>query len=43
MLYKIGWAVCEILIRILFHVEIYGRENIPKAGGYMLVANHRTN
>ncbi len=43
MLYKIGWAVCEILIRILFHVEIYGRENIPKAGDYMLVANHRTN
>lgn len=42
MLYKIGRAICMVLIRLLFSIKIEGKENIPQTG-YILVANHRTN
>lgn len=43
MFYKLGVGVCAIIVHILFKVTIIGRENVPKSGGYVLAANHRTN
>ena len=43
MFYSFARACCMVLIRILFSVEVTGRENVPKGQGFMLVANHRSN
>ncbi len=35
-LVRCGW----LLTRLLFRVEVHGKENLPKEGGYILVSNH---
>lgn len=41
MFYKIARAVVIFLVRVWFRVEIKGRENLPKEGGYIVIANHQ--
>lgn len=43
MFYSFCWWLCMIWIRVMYHVEIVGRENVPRDRGYILAANHRTN
>lgn len=40
MLYSITRFLALILTKILFRLEIKGRENIPKVGGFILASNH---
>jgi 1-acyl-sn-glycerol-3-phosphate acyltransferase len=40
MLYKISQFIARGLFRLYFRVRIEGKENIPKEGGYIIVANH---
>ncbi|MFH1045807.1 MAG: lysophospholipid acyltransferase family protein [Candidatus Omnitrophota bacterium] len=40
MLYVIIRAIAVVLYKILFRLEAYGRENIPRQGGFILASNH---
>lgn len=40
MLYKIGRLICRAVFRAFFRYSVTGKENVPKSGGVMLVANH---
>ncbi|WP_099300877.1 lysophospholipid acyltransferase family protein [Bacillus sp. Marseille-P3800] len=42
-LYRFGQAVCRFVLRLLFKVEIRGKENIPEEGGVLLCSNHISN
>lgn len=42
MLYRISRDICLFLIQIVFRLKIEGKENIPNASGFIMVANHRT-
>ncbi|MED4127090.1 lysophospholipid acyltransferase family protein [Shouchella miscanthi] len=39
-LYRFGQAVCRFVLRLLFKVEIRGKEHIPSEGGVLLCSNH---
>ncbi len=41
MFYKIARAIVLFLIRLWFRIEVRGRENLPKEGGYIVIANHQ--
>jgi len=40
------WKNCQIIARVgttlLFDLKVYGKENVPKTGGALLVANHQS-
>lgn len=40
MVYTILRALAAVLFKILFRLEVHGKENIPKAGGFILASNH---
>lgn len=40
ILYYIGWIVTRIITKLFFRIKIYGRENIPKDGGFIIGSNH---
>ena len=40
MLYKISQFIGKLILKFYFRAQIEGRENIPKAGAYIVVANH---
>ena len=40
MIRKIIIPIARLVMTVLFRPEIYGKENIPKEGGYILAANH---
>lgn len=40
MFYRISWFICWLICKIVFRLEISGRENIPKKEAVMIVANH---
>ncbi len=40
ILYSISYAIGKPLVRILFPIEVLGKENLPQAGPLLLVANH---
>ncbi|GAF24420.1 MULTISPECIES: lysophospholipid acyltransferase family protein [Shouchella] len=42
-LYRFGQAVCRFVLRLLFKVEIRGKEHIPSEGGVLLCSNHISN
>ncbi|AIC94625.1 MULTISPECIES: lysophospholipid acyltransferase family protein [Shouchella] len=42
-LYRFGQAVCRLVLRTLFKVEIRGKEHIPSEGGVLLCSNHISN
>lgn len=41
MFYKIARALVFFIVRLWFKVEVKGRENLPKKGGYIVIANHQ--
>ncbi len=41
-LYKVLGNAARGLYMLIARVEIAGRENLPKSGGYIIVANHTT-
>jgi 1-acyl-sn-glycerol-3-phosphate acyltransferase len=40
MLYNILRFLSWIILKVFFHLEVFGRENIPKKGGFILASNH---
>lgn len=43
MLYYIGRFIFFVLFKSLFGFKSYGRENIPKNGGFIIASNHASN
>lgn len=39
-LYRLFYFIFFFLTKFLFHIDIYGKKNIPTSGAYILVANH---
>ena len=42
-LYLLVWSVIKVLSHLLFRLGVRGRDNVPKTGGVLLVANHVSN
>lgn len=42
-LYKIVTNLCNILVKILFRLEVRGIENIPEEGRCIIACNHKSN
>jgi len=42
-LYSIIQPILRVFYRALFFVKVSGKENIPKTGGFVLSANHKSN
>lgn len=40
MLYAILKPLAVFIFRILFQIKVFGKKNIPKKGGFILVSNH---
>lgn len=40
MIHFISKSIFYLLGRLLFGLEVYGKENIPKKGGFILASNH---
>ena len=40
MFYKIARAIAFFIVRILYKIEIKGKENLPEKGGYIAYSNH---
>ncbi len=40
MIYAISRLICLFLCKVFLRLEIEGRENIPKQGGFILASNH---
>ncbi len=40
MIKKFISSIIKIILELLAHVEIYGRENIPTTGGFVIASNH---
>lgn len=40
MVHYISRAICRFIFKVFFQLEISGRENIPKSGGFILASNH---
>lgn len=43
MLYKLGKIIVLILFRLLFRIQVFGREHIPKTGPVIICSNHISN
>ena len=41
-LYKFGTVVLLGLCKVLFRLRVFGRENIPQSGNFIIVARHRS-
>jgi len=39
-MYRFSRFVLLVILKLFFHFEVKGRENIPKEGGFILAANH---
>ncbi len=42
VLYWILWPICYVLALISYRLKVVGRENIPKKGALIVVANHNS-
>ena len=40
MLYSFLRAIAALILKIIFHLEVKGKENIPQEGGFILASNH---
>ncbi|MCM8795169.1 MAG: 1-acyl-sn-glycerol-3-phosphate acyltransferase [Candidatus Omnitrophica bacterium] len=40
MLYLFLKPIAILLFKFLFHIKVFGKENIPKRGGFILASNH---
>lgn len=43
MVYSVLRNILSFLYRIIYRIEVTGEENIPKSGGAILCANHKSN
>lgn len=43
MLYRISTALTYCYLKVLYNIEVEGRESIPKKGPFILAANHLSN
>lgn len=43
MFYKVATKICEIVVKMLFKVEVIGIENIPNEGSCIFACNHKSN
>ena len=42
-MYSIGKALCALVFKALIKIQVLGKENIPRKGGFILVSNHASN
>ena len=42
IIYRIGIPILALVLKLLFRLEIRGRENVPEGHGALLVARHRS-
>lgn len=42
ILYYTGWLIGRFLSKVIFRIRVTGRENVPKAGGFILATNHKS-
>ena len=42
VIYRLGIPVLTLLLKLLFRLEVIGRENVPQGQGVLLVARHRS-
>ncbi|MFA5114993.1 MAG: lysophospholipid acyltransferase family protein [Candidatus Omnitrophota bacterium] len=40
MLYAFGKFLCGLLLKVFFRFKVYGLENVPPKGGFILASNH---
>jgi len=40
--YKFGTVLCFLLFKVVFRLRVFGRENIPESGNFIIVARHRS-
>lgn len=40
MIHTILRAICILILKAFFQIEAYGRDNVPKKGGFILASNH---
>ena len=40
--YRFAKCVCNAVFSLIFHLEVYGEENLPKTGGFIFASNHVT-
>jgi len=40
--YRLARWACRILCMLCFRLRVYGRENIPRSGAFLLVSNHQS-
>ena len=44
---SLAWRSCQVLARVLttllFDLKVFGRHNVPKRGGVLIVSNHQSN
>jgi 1-acyl-sn-glycerol-3-phosphate acyltransferase len=43
MIYPLSWLISFILAKIYFGLKVFGRDNIPKEGAFILASNHESN
>jgi 1-acyl-sn-glycerol-3-phosphate acyltransferase len=43
MLYSIGKFFFKVILKVLLRLEVYGIDNIPVEGGFILASNHMSN
>lgn len=43
MLYNIAKGLCKFLYSLLYRIEVFGEENIPKDSGVIICPNHKSN
>ena len=44
---SLAWRTCQVLARVLttqlFDLKVFGRHNVPRRGGVLIVSNHQSN
>lgn len=43
MFYKVLVGIIRVLMRLVFRINVIGKENMPKDGGAIIASNHRSN
>ncbi len=42
MLWKAGRSFCRFFTTLMFDLKVYGRRNVPRSGGALLISNHES-
>lgn len=40
--YRLFCTILALLSKILFNLKVYGRENVPQLGGFIIASNHKS-